>query len=380
MNRLQEIEQRMAAIQTDIEKEGADLDALETEINELREERKTLLESVERRKKLIESVTNDTEATVIDKQVESRGAERTFGADSKEYRNAFIKSLMKKENTFTENEQRAFVHTTQNTGSLVVPIEIADGIFSQLEEQHPLLNDVKFERNGTAIIVHKHTAIVAGDAAQTAEGVANADEENTFVEVQLNGKDFKKHVDVSVKMLNLAPARFEAYIINEIAERLGAAMAADVVAQVKADTPAGNKINAATPGTLVPADFLKLLSVIKASSGAVVYANSSTIYGAIAAMKNPDNSYTLIGDGKEDVAGRLLGKQVKEEDAIADGEVLILNPSKFYFNVVKDITIESDKDIKKQVVTIAGHSIAEGTLTNNKAAAVLTVGTATPTP
>ena len=43
------------------------------------------------------------------------------------------------------------------------------------------------------------------------------------------------------------------------------------------------------------------------------------------------------------------------------------------YNVVQDIMIERDKDIKKHVHTIAGFAIAEGVLTNDKAAAIITV-------
>ena len=50
MDRLKEIEERLSAIKIEIDKEGADLDLLESEINSLVEERKKIIEKIEKRK------------------------------------------------------------------------------------------------------------------------------------------------------------------------------------------------------------------------------------------------------------------------------------------------------------------------------------------
>lgn len=64
MNRLQEIEQRLAAIRTECMNEDADLDALTTEANSLVEERRALLnqqnDSAERRRALLAAIANGT--------------------------------------------------------------------------------------------------------------------------------------------------------------------------------------------------------------------------------------------------------------------------------------------------------------------------------
>lgn len=55
--RLQEIEARLAQIKVELEKDGADIDALEKETNELLEERKALFEKIEKRKGIIDAIT-----------------------------------------------------------------------------------------------------------------------------------------------------------------------------------------------------------------------------------------------------------------------------------------------------------------------------------
>ena len=52
-NRMTEIEQRLAAIRTEMDSEGADLTALSDEVDALLEERKTLLDAAEQRRTML---------------------------------------------------------------------------------------------------------------------------------------------------------------------------------------------------------------------------------------------------------------------------------------------------------------------------------------
>ncbi len=374
-SRLQEIEERLSAIHNELEAEGADLDALETEIKALKEERKGIKDNAEKRTKLINQVSNSTGLNVI-KGFKNEDKEEK-DADKKEmainYRNAFLKKLLGEQ--LTEVEERAYVHTTTNTDA-VIPEELQNKIYSTMEEAHPILKDVQVLRTGAVISIVKHTAIVAGDAAVVAEGVANDDEQNTFVNVTLSGKDFSKHVDFSYRMGKMAIPAFEQYLVKEIADRIGAAMAADIIAQIKTDLAVGNKNNAATPGTLVMGDLLKGLGLLKQTGRVYVYANNTTFYGNIAQMEGAEGLLSFIPNYQEAIAGQVLGKGIKEEDALADGEILILDPNQFIYNIVQDIMLERDKDIKTHVHTISGFAIAGGTMTNDKAGALITVGVA----
>lgn len=369
MNRLNEIEERINAIKGEIDHEDADLDALETELNELTEERKEIMDKVEKRKAMLERVANMPGAKVIeefgkgDEEVEER-----FNADSKEYRNAFLKSLLGEK--LTKTEERAYTHTTENTGA-VVPTELQNKIYSNMEEKHPLLADVQVLRTGAVLSITKHTSIDEGDAKEVAEGEANEDEQNTFVEVSLSGKDFSKHIDFSYRLGKMAISAFESYLVTEIGNRIGAAMTRYIVAQIKADVHVDNKIN--TEGALGSSHVLNGLSKLKQTGRVYVYTNNSTLYSDLATIEEGKEKLTFLNNLQDSVSAQILGKGVKEEDALADDEILVLDPQQFIFNVVQDIMIERDKDIKKHVHTIAGFAIAEGTLTNDKAAAVLTV-------
>lgn len=373
-NRLKEIELRLAAIVEEGKKDEADLDALTEERDKLVAERDALIKNAEKRQALINTVVNDDNATLLRSfKPENKEKETRFNAESPEYRNAFLKKLLGE--TLTEVEERAYVHTTENTEA-VIPTELQNKIYSTMEEAHPILKDVQILRTGAVISIVKHTAIVAGDAKAVAEATANDDEENTFVNVTLSGKDFSKHVDFSYRLGKMAIPAFEQYLVKEIADRIGAAMAADIIAQIKLDLAVANKIDAETPGTLVLGDVLKGLGALKQTGRVYVYANNATFYGNIANMEGAEGLLSFIPNYQDAISGQLLGKGIKEEDALADGEVLILDPSQFIYNIVQDIMLERDRDIKKHVHTISGFAIAGGSMTNDKAGALITVGVA----
>ena len=368
----EQIETRKAEI-LDLLDNGKDVDmkALNEEVDALELRNKEIKESVETRNKLVEDVIKN--GNVISKKEDNKMEKREFGIESVEYRNAFLKKMTGQE--LTEIEERAYVHTTANTAA-VLPAELQNKIYSNMEEQHPILRDVQILRSGVAISIVKHTAIVDGDAKVVAEGVANDDEQNTFVEVVLAGKKFSKHVDFSYELEAMALPAFQSYLVNELSDRLGSAMAKDIVDTIRTGLAADNKFAAAVPGTLALEDVLKGLGLLKGASQTFVYTNGATFYTGIAALQGRDGLVGFIPNYAEQISGQLLGKAIKVEDALADGEVLVLDPKQFLYNIVRDITIESDKDIKKGVTTIAGHAIAGGSLTNDKAGVMLTVGSA----
>lgn len=372
MNRLKEIEERLSQIQkVELTNEAADLDALEKEIDALKEERKAIGEKIEKRKTLMANVANNDGLSKIAEFKEERGKEdmeKRYNAESVEYRNAFLKKLLGEK--LNEVEERAYTHTTENTDA-VLPAELQNKIYSTMEEKHPLLQDIQILRTGAVLSIVKHTSIDAGDAKAVAEGVANDDEQNTFANVTLSGKDFSKHIDFSYRLGKMAIPAFEEYLVTEIGNRLGSAMAADVVAQIKTDMAVGNKLD--TDGAFDVTHVLSGLSKLKQVGRVNVYVNNATLYGSIATAEGAKEKLTFLNNLQDNVSAQILGKAIKEEDALAEGEILIIDPQQFIYNVVQDVMIERDKDIKKHVHTIAGFAIAGGTLTNDKAAALVNV-------
>lgn len=293
-----------------------------------------------------------------------------FTKASPEYRSAFFKKLAGE--TLSEIEERAFTSTTANFGG-ALPVETVKQIISNIEEEHPILRDITLYRSGTILEVTLHNAIAAGDAAVVNQGVANADEENTWAKVTLSGKDFAKSVEISYALSKMNGQALEAYLVQEISERLGAALAKDVVTQVVADTHADNKKTSAAVKVTTFVELNGLFALLKQAKGKAVYCNEFTLYSYLTSIVDTTGRPVFQPSMQDGVAGMLLGSPVKVEDAVADNIFLIGAPKKVIGNMVQDIMIESDRDIKRHVDIFSGYARFECKLTNAKSFVVFTM-------
>ena len=287
-------------------------------------------------------------------------AREKFKVDSDEYRTAWCKEMLGL--PMTEEERTAFVHTTGTTSGqtagYTVPTTLLNKIWDLIEEKHSILQDITIYRTGTILEVAKRTAIAAGDAATVAEGAAPSnDENNTFAKVTLSGKDFAKCVDISYALGLMSIDGFEQFIVNEIADRLGAALAADVMTQIATDYDStNNDLDAATSGKVVWTDIAGAFAVLKNVSNPVVYASSATIYKYLVGMVDSTGRPIYQQSANEGVRGYLLGAPVKVEDAAGTDLIWIGDPAQVVGNMVQDIMVESDRDIKKHVITYSGYA------------------------
>lgn len=347
-----------------------ELTAMNTEVDTLNQRSAEIQTAIKKREDELERALNFGKTVEVPPKKEERKMEEKYTVKSPEYRSAFFKMLAGEQ--LNEVEQRAFTETTATFGG-ALPVETANQIWSNIEEEHPILGDITTYRTKTVLEVTIHSAIAAGDAAVTAQGAAPTEEQNTWVKVTLSGKDFAKSVDISYAMGMMASPALEPYLIQEIGDRLGAALAADIIAQVTADTAAGNKKTSAAVKVTTYVELNGLFALLKASKGAVVYANEATIYNYLTSIVDTTGRPVFQPNANDDIVGYLLGKPVKIEAAAADNLFYIGNPKKVIGNFVQDIMIEFAKDIKKHVYTYSGYARFECKLTNASAFVIFTV-------
>lgn len=306
---------------------------------------------------------------VVEK-MENEMPKRENMVGTKEYKNAFLKTLLGRE--LTEMENVAYVHTTTQENA-PVPTEMLNEIWDLIYGEHHILEDITIYRTGTIMEIVKHTEVTQGKAKQVAEGEANDDEQNTFVKVTLTGKDFSKHVDISYAMQKMSIPAFETYLKNEIATGIGEELAKEVIAAIGTGMEAENKIETAAAGTVSYKDLAKLFGQLKRVGSLNIYATRNTIYNQMVGLTNDSGTPIFQQVINPGVEGALFGAQIKTEDAVADGTILVGDGKKFVFNMVQDIMVESAKDIKKHVVTHSGYARGEGALIDGKAFAQLTL-------
>lgn len=365
---MEDIEKRYEEINAEMDKPEADIEALTEEVRNLKERKTELEKAAEKRRKLKEDVSKNGETVRRFADPEER--KETPGVDSKEYRNAFLKNLLGMD--MSREERAAFVHTTQNTGN-VLPTTMLNQIWDLVSKQHSIMGDITIYRTGTILEVVKHTAIAQGAAKTVAENTANDDEQNTFVKVTLSGKDFSKHVDISYAMQRMSIDALEQYLVSEISRSMGDAMADDVITQIGTDMTSGNKIESAAENAITFKELATAFGILKRVGAVSVYATRSTIYNYLVGMVDTTGRPIFQPSAQAGQEGVILGAQIKVEDSIADNVILIGDGKKLVYNMVQDIMIESDKDIKKHVTTYSGYARGEGALIDPDAFVQLTV-------
>ena len=337
--------------------------AFKSEIASL-EARKLAIEAMQTRNANAQALANGQiqPENVVPIGVPAPEARGKFSVASNEYRTAWSKYMLGLPLTAEEEQRTDFVHTTGTTSGqtagYTIPTTLLNKIWDLIEGKHAILGDITIYRTGTILEVTKRTAIAAGDAGTVSENAAPSDaENNTFAKVTLSGKDFAKYVDISYALGIMSIEGFESFITREIADRLGAALASDVITSIGSGYDSThNDLDVGTSGKVVWTDVTGALSVLKNVNNIVFYANQTTIYKYIAGMVDTTGRPLFQHDANEAIRGYLAGFPVKVEDAIGADLIWLGDPEQVVGNMVQDIMVESDKDIKKHVITYSGYA------------------------
>lgn len=293
------------------------------------------------------------------------------------YKQAFFNTLLGKE--LTVEQKNAFVHTTglPDAKSLPIPTETLNEIWSLVSEEHAITKDIRKIFSKAVIEIPVHSAVVAGAATTVNEGAANSDEQNTFTKVTLAGKDFSKTIDISYAALAMTIEAFEAYLKQEIADGISDALADDVFATIDSGIASGNILETAAVGTMTYADIAGAFAKLKrvTNNKVVVYATRATVYNLLATLEDTEGHLIFQPNANAEISGYLLGAAVKFDDSVAANRLYIGDASKVTYNVVQDIMVEQDRNIKTHVVTYSGYARMEGALVIPTAFARLSVKT-----
>ena len=365
--RINEINTRLSQIQTELETATGDqLTALETEAADLLAERQQIQNEAQTRQNLRANIAAGMVGVVTETNNEEDNNmpnTRTFTPASEEYRSAFLRRLRRED--LNEVEQRAFTFLTTNT-TAPLPTVMQNRIIDLIGEAHPIVADVYSLNSGSSITIPVAKSITA-DAGKSEEGAAANELQIAFENVALSGDDYTANVKLSYKMVHMAIDAFEDYLVTQIAARLGAKLAADIVANIKAKVNAENKVATGINYANICTGF----GALKRTGAVVVYGTRQTIFNKLVGMVDSNKRPIFMNSITEAAAGHLLGATIKFEDAVAADELLIGDPKKYLQNVVAPIMIENGKDLDDHKVVFSGYTCQQGTLTDDKAFALV---------
>ena len=371
--RLQEIEKRLAEIKVELEKDGADIDALEREAQDLINERKAILERIEKRNKIISDITAGA-GTVIDDflpKPEERKKEFTTDTilDTPEYRSAYLKRLQGKE--LNEVEKRALTTAAGSAGA-AVPTTTLNRIIDKLRQTSALFPRI------TVSYVPGNLSIVVANAKNAAawktEGNDGTPTDDTVVNVQLAGYELIKLVEISAAAEAMTIDAFEAYIASEIGRRLAIAIENAILNGNGGGEPTGilsgitwDNTNSTTWTATSTIDYdnlvdgLALLPTLY-HNNAVFVMNRKMLFGGIRKIKTNDKQPIFTYNPQDAARNSILGYPVIVDDYMPDDTILLGDFSYYYMNFAKspEISVSREAAFKSGKITYRGLVVADG--------------------
>ncbi len=303
------------------------------------------------------------------------------------------KPLNDKESKAYQLVNEAYTHTTKNTGT-VIPKSVATKIWELAGEMYPYFQDVqKTYVNGILSIIQEDTS---SDAAWYEETAKTEDGKETFKEFMLSGCELSRAITVSWKLKEMAMDDFIPYIQRKMAKKMGAAAGygathgkgtenktkpepTGVVTALEKEEGTPQIIEYNDTPTFKNITSARALIKSGYSAGLKIYANSATIWNKIANIVDANERPIFMPDPTSG-GYRVLGMEVKEDDSMNDGEILLSNAfAGYHANINKEMTMMTEDHVKDRKTDYCGYAIMDGNAITNKAHALLKLKSQTDT-
>lgn len=380
------VEKRLGQLKDEMNAENADIAALDKEFDQLEERRKAIKAEAETRKQLADKIAKGEAGTEVRKFDNMEGKkmenEKRYDAKSPEYRTAWLKNIaVRNDGTkifgeWNEEEKRAFMFTTENTGA-VVPTDIQNKIIDLVDSEAPMLADAEMSSMTRGFGVPRLKSIAAGDAKGVAEGTANDDEQDVFDLLTLDGVEIKKHVVITRKMQFQSIDAFESWLVAHLGKRIRVAKERLILARLDGTAPEGGseeasaKIDAGnvlTDQSYTDEAIRGIFAKLHPAGERVVYANNNTIWAKLVGIVDGDNRKLFVPDSMGDptVQGRIYGAQVKADPNLADNVIYVGVKGQILANNFDDLFVFSTIEPKTANTITTGYSLFDAGLQDPK--------------
>lgn len=362
MERMNEIESRMAEIKALIETDGADLDALEAEVRSLKAEKEAIQERVEKRKELLDQVGKSGKVVKTFESEDKKMEERKFAPESMEYRNAYLKNLQGKP---LDAEERTAV-----TATAVIPTLTLNKIYEKLEQTSVLYPYIsKSFLPGYVTIPVENSK---NDAAWVAMGTAATDGADSFSSISLSAYKLIKTVEITADNMAASVDAFEMFIVDALAKKLAKAVDAaictgDGSSKASGLLKSGTITNTGT-FTKTAMTFADLMTQI-GDIGAEYRKNAKFVMPSAVFFSDVVPALAAKGIGVDTqlaLQGRILGYEVILDDNMTADNIVFGDLSYYHWNWAQDVTISSDASVgfRTGSVVYRGMALCDGKVVN----------------
>ena len=261
---IEEINERKNAIVGELDNDGADLDALESEMRSLNAEIEARKAEEAKKAEIRSAIANGSvgEVVVEEKIVEEKRSMKTNEEirASKEYIDAFARYLVSEDAT----EVRSLLTENATGGSVPVPA-IVDEIIRTAWDNNDILSRVRrTEIRGVLKVAFERTATAANVHTEGAD--APAEETLKLGIVTMVPASIKKWIRISDEAIAMSGEAFVRYVYEEVTYQIIKKLADLVVGDIK---------NAPTSATSVAACVAQITSAPTVTAIATAFANLS---------------------------------------------------------------------------------------------------------
>lgn len=344
--RIDEINTRLAAIEAEIDgATGEALTALETEVNELTEERQQILDEAQTRQQLRSNIAaGRVPSKIIEEETKEdiKMENRTFTPDSAEYREAYLLGLQGKE---LNVEQRAAV-----TASNAIPTQTMNQIIHKLELA-PIINavDVTYIPGNVSYPVEGNVAA----AAWVAMGTASTDSADTVGLVTLGAYKLIKTVEITADVAAMAIDAFEGWLVERLANKLQRAVAIAIATGTGSTGAQATGLSSLTAnGTYTKAaiSFSDVMAIIAAlpteyAANARFVMSRATFFGNVLNIQDTAKHPIVVADAQAPAKFNILGFPVILEDAVGTDVYFGDFKEGYKFNFAQAPVISSDDSV-----------------------------------
>ena len=259
---VEQLEERKAAIAVELDAEGADLDALETEVRSIKDELESRAAEEAQKVEIRKAVAAGEVGEVVQKIEEEKRKMKTNEEirASKEYTEAFARYLVSE----NDAEVRSLLTENVDGGSVPVPALVDEIIRTAWEKNEILRRVKKTQIRGNLKVAFERVA--TGASAHTEGAAAPSEETLKLGIVTMVPANIKKWIRVSDEAIAMGGEALVRYVYDELIYQIVKKLTDDVVTDIK---------NASTSATSVAACVAQITSAPSVTAIATAFANLS---------------------------------------------------------------------------------------------------------
>lgn len=361
---VEELEARKAAIGAEIDNEGADLDALSEEIRSINEELEKRKAEATKRAEIRQAVAaGEGEVVKTFKAPEAREEKKMFGVDTKEYRDAWTKSIVKRE--MSEEERSALA-----SAGAVIPTMTVNAVWDKLVKPAELLGKVDVSQFASYVRFPKATTVNAATGQAVGGEISESSDVVGYVDLIPN--EYVKLLTVGADIDHMAIDAIHDWIVDNLTKSIRYAINKDILVgsgsnALKGITQSVNANASALPGTITKASILKIMGALGGAyqQGAIWVMTPEMFYENILTLTQL-NDY-IINDG---FTFRLFGHDVvlMSEALVSSKETIFYgDPSAYKVNIFKALEVKPFETATTTNIQFRGACLADGELLDTSA-------------